>query len=312
MVDVPALLDRQMIFVTGKGGVGKSTVASALGMAAAAQGRRTIVCELGQAGRLARAFGIEAVPGEETRLTDHLWSISIDPYEALGEWVTNQIGSRAVARPLMGSSTFHYFVAAAPGAKEVVSMAKVWELVQTERWRRRATGYDLAVVDAPASGHGIGMLMTPKTFATITRVGPIATQANRVRELLESRQRSCYVAVALAEEMPVTETLELQGRLRRQLGRELELVVVNGLYPRRFSKADVERMDEVAALDGAIARAAARAARFEWRQANGQQAQLRRLRKEAEGELLTLPYLFEPQLELSDLERLSAALGAKL
>jgi anion-transporting ArsA/GET3 family ATPase len=309
---VPVMLDRQMIFVTGKGGVGKSTVAGALGLAAAARGRRTIVCELGAQDRLARSYGRDAAPGEETQLSERLWSTSIDPHEALGEWVTNQVGSRAIARPLMASSTFQYIVAAAPGAREVVSMAKVWELVQSERWRSKAKGYDLAVVDAPASGHGLAMLMTPKTIAAVARVGPIATQATRVRRFLEDPLCSAYVAVALAEEMPVTETLELQSRLKRQLGRELEAVVVNGIYPKRFSGADVERLGSLAGEDGALGRAAARAARFEWRQANGQQAQLRRLRKEADGKVVTLPYLFEPELEVDDLEALAGELGQKL
>jgi hypothetical protein len=124
--------------------------------------------------------------------------------------------------------------------------------------------------------------------------------------------RSAYVAVALAEEMPVTETLELQGRLKRQLGRELEAVVVNGLFPRRFSGADVDRLRSLANADGTLGRAAARAARFEWRRANGQQSQLRRLRKEADGEVVTLPYLFEPELERDDLEGLAQELDRKL
>lgn len=307
-----SLLDRQMVFVTGKGGVGKSTVAGALGIVAAGRGRRTIVCEVGQQDRLARTFGHDAAPGEETRLADGLWSTSIEPHDALGEWLTRQLGSAAIARPLLHSNTFQYFVAAAPGAKEIVTMAKVWELVQTERWRKRATGYDLAIVDAPASGHGLGMLMTPKTIAGVARVGPIAGQANRVQELLVDRRRSAYVAVARAEEMPVTETLELQAQLRRRLGRELAAVVVNGMFPKRFTRSDLEHADAVAANDGPVSRAAARAARFEWRRANGQQAQLRRLRREAEGEVVTLPFLFEPDLELDDLELLAGELEGKL
>ena len=309
---MPSILDRQMVFVTGKGGVGKSTVAGALGIAAAARGRRTIVCEVGAQDRLARAYGRNSAPGEEIELADGLSSTSIDPHEALGEWLTNQLGSRAVARPLMNSTTFQYFVAAAPGAREIVTMAKVWELVQSERWRKQARGYELAIVDAPASGHGVGMLMTARTVADAARVGPIASQANRVRDLLEDPRRSGYLAVALAEEMPVTETIELQGRLRAQLGRAIEAVVVNGLYPRRFTKADVDRVVATAGRNGALGRAAARAARFEARHASDQQAQLRRLRKAAEGDVVTLPFLFEPELDRADLEGLAVELGRKL
>ena len=307
-----SILDRQMVFVTGKGGVGKSTVAGALGIAAAARGRRTIVCEVGSQDRLARTYGRDSAPGEEIELAEGLWSTSIDPHAALGEWLTSQLGSRVIARPLMNSTTFQYFVAAAPGAREIVTLVKVWELVQSERWRKQARSYELAIVDAPASGHGVGMLMTAKTVADAARVGPIASQANRVRELLEDPRRSGYLAVALAEEMPVTETIELQARLHEELGREIEAVVVNGVYPRRFTKADIDRVVATAGQDGPLGRAAARAAHFESRRASDQQAQLRRLRKAAEGDVVTLPFLFEAELDRGDLEGLADELGRKL
>ena len=90
-------------------------------------------------------------------------------------------------------------------------MVKIWELTQGERWRRRAAGYDLVVLDGPATGHALGMLHSPRTFGAIARVGPIAGQAKQVRELLEDPDRSGYLAVAQGTEMAVTETLELSG-----------------------------------------------------------------------------------------------------
>ena len=255
--------------MTGKGGVGKSTVAGALGLAAAGARHRTIVCELGSQDRLARFFGKDAAPGEETELAENLWATSIDPHEALGEWVTKQIGSRTLAKPLMGSNTFQYFVAAAPGAKEVVAMAKVWELVQSERWQKRARGYDVAIVDGPASGHGVGMLQTPKTIAGVARVGPIASQANKIRDLLEDAACSGYVAVALPEEMPVTETIELQDKLHRAISRDLEAIVVNAMHPKRFTKAELDRLGPLLSDDGVVGRAALKAAGFSAKRLRG-------------------------------------------
>src|SRR4051812_8146501 len=276
-----SLLDRKLVYVTGKGGVGKSTVAGALGLAAAQRGHRTIVCEVGEQDRLSRVFGKDAAPGEETHLTDNLWSTSINPQEALGEWVTKQLGSRTLAKPLMGSNTFQYFVAAAPGAKEVVAMAKVWELVQSERWQRRARPYDIAIVDGPASGHGVGMLQTPRTIASVARVGPIAGQAKKISALLENAELSGYLAVALPEEMPVTETIELEGKLRAAIDRKLAAIVVNGVQPKRFTKADLDKIAPLLGDDGAVGRAALKAAGFSAKRSAGEQAQLRRLRKAA-------------------------------
>src|SRR4051794_41939156 len=110
------LQNRRLLYVTGKGGVGKTTVATALGLAAAEAGRRTIVCEVAEQDRVSRALGREGVGVEtETQLADHLWAITIDPQRALEEWLAKQLGGGAAFRALARSSAFQYFVAAAPG-----------------------------------------------------------------------------------------------------------------------------------------------------------------------------------------------------
>src|SRR2546430_2698627 len=276
---MPSIFDRNLIYVTGKGGVGRSTVAGALGLVAAARGRRTIVCEVAERGRLPGVFGREREGAEEIELADGLWAASIDPQAALEEWRRTQVGGPLV-RLLAQSSAFQYFVAAAPGARELVTIVKVWELAQRKRWKRGAEGYDLVILDAPASGHGVGMLRTPKTYGDLARIGPIHKQAGQVTRFLRDPRRTVYVAVALAEEMPVSETLEVDRALREHVGGGLETIIVNGVYPRRFGKAEVERLETVAG-NGAppAARAALRAARGEYAWARGQQGPLRRARR---------------------------------
>src|SRR3954464_3299948 len=181
-----SILDKRLVWITGKGGVGKSTVAAALGMAGARRGKRTIVCEVGEQDRLSRLFRTEGVGGDELELEDGLFATSIDPQAALREWLATQVGG-TLARVLNSASAFQYFVAAAPGARELVTITKVWELGQERRWRKDARGYDLVLVDAPASGHGVSMLRTPKTFADVARVGPIHKQSDRVWSSLTSR-----------------------------------------------------------------------------------------------------------------------------
>jgi anion-transporting ArsA/GET3 family ATPase len=235
-----SLLERELLVVTGKGGVGKTTLATALALLAADRGLRTIVVEMGEHARVPELFGLTAdEPGAETRLRDGLWSISIDPDRALLEWL-QALGGRVSGRVLASSNTFQYFAAAAPGAKELVSMVKIWDLTQPKR--RRGRSYDLVVLDAPATGHALGLLDSPRTFGAIARVGPIAGQADRLGKLLEDPTRSGYVAVAHPTEMAITETLELQERLHEQLGRELDAVIVNGVLPQRFSGPELERL----------------------------------------------------------------------
>jgi anion-transporting ArsA/GET3 family ATPase len=210
---------------------------------------------------------------------------------------------------LARSNAFGAFVAAAPGARELISITKAWELGRAERWTRHAHHYDLVVVDGPASGHGVGMLRTPHTFAEIARVGPIATQARRVAQLLEDPSRSAMVAVAQAAEMPVSETLELEDRLRGALGRGLDRIVVNGVLPRRFSAQDVER---IARADGALPAAVAAAVRSQAGQAAVQQGQLRRLRRDARAPVSTLPFLAAPELGPGELHALADVLAGRL
>jgi hypothetical protein len=308
------LRERRLLYVTGKGGVGKTTVAAAVGLAAAEAGRRTIVCEVAEQDRVSRAFKREGVTAEtEVQLAENLWAITISPQLALEEWLGRQLGGGAPLRMLIRSHAFQYFVAAAPGAKELITIAKVWELAQLERWDARNRTYDLVVVDAPASGHGLAMLTTPRTFGEIARVGPIRRQAGRISEMLGDPRRTAYLAVAVPEEMPVVETLELERKLRDAVGLGLEAIVVNGVWPERFSAEDVAAL-RAATRDGHLpeAQAALRAALAEHERAHAQREHLARLEREAGARILTLPFLFESQLGLPEYEKLADELAEKL
>ena len=164
---VSALLEKRLLFVTGKGGVGKSTVALALGIAAAAQGRRTIVCELSAQEHASRTFRRAEIGFHEVELRNDLWAISIDPDRSMREYILLQTRIRAMGDLLYRSRIFNYLAAATPGLREMVTIGKIWELAQLDRKVKRGRSYDLVIVDAPATGHGIGFLQTPKTFAEI-------------------------------------------------------------------------------------------------------------------------------------------------
>lgn len=305
-------LDKNVLFVLGKGGVGRSTVSAALGLAAAEAGRRTIIVEVSAQEQLSRAFGQEPLAYRETELAPGLWGVAVDPHDALREWLGRQLPGPA-SRLLAGSSAFQYFVAAAPGARELITMGKVWDLAQEKRWTKGASTYELLIVDAPASGHALGMLRSPRTYGDIARVGPIRRQADKIWSMVRDGAHTGYVAVALPEEMPVIETLELETRLREQVGGSLDAIVVNGMFPQRFKAAEVQDLER-AARDGLAAegRAAVAAALSEHRRAAAQQAQLRRLRRGAEAPVVTLPFLFEPEVELEGLRRLAQELARRL
>jgi anion-transporting ArsA/GET3 family ATPase len=306
-----SLLHRKLLVLTGKGGVGKTTVSAALGLIAAERGLRTIVVEVGEQRRLAELFGVSPEEaGAETELRENLWSVSLDPDRALLEWLQS-LGGRVSGRLLASSGTFQYFAAAAPGAKELVSMVTIWKLTEGRRGRgKRPGGYDLVILDAPATGHALGLLHSPQTFGAIARVGPIASQTKKVGELLADPARSGYLAVALPTEMAVTEALELQDGLHRQIDRTLDAVIVNGTLPRRFSAAELARIDGLDSTE-AMTRSAALAAHAVHDRASFQHNQLARLRRR-DFEVHPVPFLFVAELDLAAVERIAGHLSKQL
>jgi Anion-transporting ATPase len=345
-VEMASILERKLIVVTGKGGVGKTTMSAAVGLLAARRGLRTIVVEVtaasqpselgtpegaGAAHRLSALLGRRAglSHGVEVQLGERLWGLSIDRDRVLAEWL-RALGGRVPARVLTSSSSFQYLIAAAPGAREMIGMVKLWELAQDRRpgergssspsSGKRPSAYDLVVFDAPATGHALAMLRSPQTFSAIARVGPIARQAQQVGALLTDPAHSGYLAVAQATEMAITETLELRDALHRELGRELHAVVVNGALPRRFEGGELER---IAALNGGksmegpqVVHSAARAARAVHERARSQRSQIARLRRgtptHGSLQVLRVPFVFQAELDLAAVERIADRLEREL
>ncbi|HTR76238.1 MAG TPA: ArsA family ATPase [Solirubrobacterales bacterium] len=294
------------MIVTGKGGVGKTTVSVALGMRAAAEGRRTIVCEVAAQENASRLFEHTTVGFHEIELEENLWAISIDPDESMREYVLLQLKVRAMRDMLFRSRIFNYLAAATPGLKELVTIGKIWELAQLDRKVKSGRKYDTVIVDAPATGHGVGFLQTPRTFANIARVGPIHSQAKTLDNFITNHEETGVAIVALPEEMPVNESAALEHDLVEEVGVAVDRVYLNGLYPERFSKEEAERLGALAAGEnGGAAKAAARAALSEFERARSQRAQLARLRRRAQAPVKTLPFLFEPELGPEAARRLS-------
>jgi anion-transporting ArsA/GET3 family ATPase len=306
---VTELLDKRVVFVTGKGGVGKTTVAVALGLRAAAEGKRTIVCEVSAQENASRIFDHAEVGFHEVEMEENLWSISIDPDESMREYVLLQLKVRAMRDMLFRSRIFNYLAAATPGLKELVTIGKIWELAQLDRKVKQGRKYDLVIVDSPATGHGIGFLQTPRTFAAIARVGPIHSQAQQLDRLITDREHTGVAIVALPEEMPVNESAALEHDLRTEVGIAVDRVYMNAVYPERFSSEEAERLARASDEGDGVARAAVRAALSEHERARSQRAQLARLRRRVEAPVKTLPFLFEPELGVESARRLAGRLG---
>jgi anion-transporting ArsA/GET3 family ATPase len=241
---LPSLLDYRLVIVTGKGGTGKTTVAATLGLAASAAGRRVLVAEVGPDEHLPSILGskTERVGYEGRELRKGLRAMRIDPYEALAEYLGLQLGLRGLVRRVLANHAFRQLMDAAPGWRELITLGKLWHLEQmTEPARLRSTRsepaaprYDLLVVDAPATGHGLTFLDVPRVVGSAVRAGPLRRHAGWVEAMVRDRRRTLLLPVALAEELPARETAELVERMREQVGVAVDRLVVNAVTPAPF------------------------------------------------------------------------------
>jgi anion-transporting ArsA/GET3 family ATPase len=248
---VDTLATRQLVVVTGKGGVGKTTVAVALGAALAEAGRRTLVLEVDPRENAHRMLGVPPSGGEIAAVRPRLFLQNLRPRDVLDQLVREQVRIQAVVRRVLSSEVYRHFAEGAPGFKELAILGHALRLVRgiehleppraarRRRTARRAAAstaggppdVDVVVLDAPATGHGLSLLLAPRlTAATVVR-GPFGDMAGQLADLVDDPARTAVVVAAAAEEMPMQEALESLERLRRELRREAQAVVVNGLFP---------------------------------------------------------------------------------
>jgi anion-transporting ArsA/GET3 family ATPase len=280
---------------SGKGGVGKSTVSAAIGMAAAGRGLRALLVEVASQERMSLLFDQGGPIGyHETPVYPGLDAFSIDPEKALEEYLVSQLKVRAVVERLVSNRAFGHVTAAAPGLRELVTLAKIRQLAERGR-------HDIVVVDAPATGHGLGFLKVPRNFVRVTRTGPVHARAVWVSELLEDPERTAVVLVTTPEELPVSETLEAMADVDGH-GVPLAGVIANGVFEPLFEPGDAEALARVPA--GGDAGAAAAAARARIARTADETEQLARVRPC----LAELPFLFVPRLDTAAV----AGLGERL
>jgi anion-transporting ArsA/GET3 family ATPase len=311
------LLSRRLVVLTGKGGVGKSTVGAALAVAARERGKRVLLVEVAAPVEAARLIGGPPSQGRETEALPGLFTVNLDPAAVMDEYVRHVVKLEMLVRRILASPIYRRFFAAAPGLKELMVLGKVMVLEEARKRHSREPQWDLIVLDAPATGHGLAFLKVPLAASAAVPVGPVGHNARRVLAMLRDPARTALVVVAIPEEMAVVEAVQFHRLATAEIGMEPAALVLNGCHERRFTDGDEAEVLRLTAegADGDIApdvplEAALRAARRQIRRRKLTRFYQARLRRSLDTPLVSLPFLFREALGLEDVRLLARKLEA--
>lgn len=287
------LADKRFLIVTGKGGVGKTTVCAAEAIAIAAKGKRVLVAMCNAKERLSVMLGSDLVGSDVARVANNVWAVNMDPEKAVEEYGILALKSRTLYKTLFDNKYVRTFLRAVPGMHEWAMLGKAWWHT-TEKNPDGSWRFDVVILDAPATGHGLDMLRVPKVIVDVVPPGLLRRDAQRAIDMFRDPTMAAVVLVTLPEEMPTTETIELAHALTGELELPIGKVVVNGVLPPLFSK---EERSALATLDGPPAASRGEAALYAGRdRATRERVQaesLARLSKELPISPSFLPLLFE-------------------
>ena len=313
-VSAADVLHKRLIIVGGKGGVGRSTVAAALACALAEAGRRTLLaavrCE-GRGQQLARLLGVAELGDEITAVRPQLWAVNMNPQAAIREMGMMVLRFRAVYRAVLENRIIRSFLRAVPALDDYSMIGKAW-FHTTERDEAGMFRFDTVVFDGPATGHLISMLRIPQVILDSVPDGPLTADARQARRLLSDAAETALLIVTLAEEMPAAEARDLYRAARNELDIGVAGVVVNGLYPARWSNdtklsallAELGTHQLPPDLEAAVGAASMIAERRKIHE-----RYLGQLARELPVKQLRLPHLFNPDPDYEALEPLRRAIA---
>ena len=315
----PDLLGRRLLVVTGKGGVGKSTIAAALALVAATRGRRVLVVDVDAKGTIADRFEAGAIGFKPREVMPGISLMAMDTEASLAEYMRLNLRVPIIGRLGPLARALDFVATAAPGVREILTIGKVcWEVRESIEG---PAGWDLVIVDAASTGHVIAQLGAADAIGELVAVGPVRGQTAWMSELLADPAITALNVVTTPEEMPVAETIDLVRRARTELNVPLGAVIVNRVLPELFTRDDeqifealstVPMLDQLVARVGPGATTVMDAARLAVAMRRSRIEHLNRLRAEVDLPTLFVPYLFARSQGRRETAMVADALAAEL
>ncbi len=295
-----------MVLITGKGGVGKSTVCLALAKEAVAQDKKVLLILTKGQEFVATLYKKKSPIGyKEERLEKRLFAMTLTPRDSFHEYVLRQIKWDFLYRKIFESKVMRYFFDVIPGLNDLLFLGKIVDILENKKKRK---AYDLIIVDLPATGHGLNMLRTPGTTKKMITSGPINRQVLLMDQVLRDEERTSIGIVTLPEEMPVNETFEMKKKLNNELHFPVNFLFINGVYPKRFEREEIFNLSSK--NGNPLPKRLIQCARSQIYRRELQEKYIERLHKDKEEmKIFQLPFLFDAEFSLSSVEKLGKALG---
>ena len=316
------LLEKRLLVISGKGGVGKTVVSSALAVLAAKQGKRVLLVKLDDQGRTQQLFETDHELGDQITPLDaegRISGINLDPKTVVADYFRRQLKIRRIAEHIVNSRLFEAWFRVSPAIKEMILLGKVWSLVEERtRWTKKQV-WDLVVFDAPATGHGLGYLRLPEQASKLL-IGPMRTNALAVGSMLANTKTTGVLVVTIPEEMPVNEAIHFVDEARGGINVHLSGLVLNAAFPQRFAPAQLEQVEVLAgsapgqavgAVVGGSAEALLEAARYSAQRGALTERYRDQLRERVDDvPLFEVPYVFAERFGRAQLEQVAGHLAA--
>ncbi len=301
------LFSRRLIFVMGKGGVGKTTVSIALGKAAVRYKKKVLLLEIGDTDAIGSIFNKKILTEVPLKLSANIWGARVNPKAELTAYTKAYVNSGFIANRITKSRLFDYLAEATPGLKEVMCLGRIWRWERSKSEQLENT-FDLIIVDAPATGHALSLLRLPDVLINMIRGGPLVTQIRRLQNLFKDHRKTCILLVTLPEELPANEAIEFYCLAQDELHMQVAATFINCVYPLLFDDGDVLQIKHMkdqhdknlpnphhAILETALRQIKRR---------NIQQIYIDRIRSKTTSHVKEIPFYFTNDLSLSEIEEL--------
>ena len=326
-MEIEEFLAPKILIVSGKGGVGKTTVSAALALLAVRNGRKVCVAEIDRKGHLSKLLGTSDLTYEPREILPDLYGLNIVPEESLAEYLKVQYHMKRISKIFLTTHFVDFITGAAPGLKDILVLGKIWYLEQN-KGSGPQHDFDTIVVDAPAAGHMLTFLSAPIGLSDAVRVGPVRRQSDWLIQMLRDPDRCRVHFVTLAEEMPVTETLETAQVVGERLKISQGPILANQIYSELFTDKEARMIEESGDkmiedllleargvglnLEGQELRALFSYARFLNSRRDIQASYMKRLKENTDNPVVELPFLFSAGLALPDVETLADVMEEKI